>query len=189
MPPTHNIVAKGDSAASQNYWREQDIKCLDNVIPFMGPSVTLPNNKQILPTNQGLIPLSTQLSKSSRTATVLPQLKSSSLISLGQICDDSCTVLLNKEKLYALKDKNITYNFNKKDVLIEGTRNKVDNLWDIPITNDRYKKTIMENNYISPPLSGLNLTPTKQNTSSPSQRKAVIAVSYTNLTMTTKRIV
>ena len=37
-------------------------------------------------------------------ATALPALKSSSFISLGQLCDDNCIVFLNKNKVYAIKE-------------------------------------------------------------------------------------
>ena len=59
-----------------------------------------------------------------KKATVLPDLKSSSLISLGQLCDDNCKVLLDKKKLQVFKEN---------DVILEGIRNPKDGLWDIPI--------------------------------------------------------
>ena len=61
---------------------------------------------------------------------ILPQLKSASLISIGQLCDDNCDVHLNKTKLVAIK--------NDK-VILEGTGNYVDGLWDIPV----HKQTVM----------------------------------------------
>ena len=50
--PHHNyktIVAKADSAATNHYWRTEDLACLSNIKPYTGPSVTLPNNTQIAP--------------------------------------------------------------------------------------------------------------------------------------------
>ena len=99
VPPPH-ILVKGDSAASKHYWREEDEKCLENVTPYSGPSVILPDADTIAPTKRGIIPLSNKLSTAAQTTTVLPKLKSSSLISLGQICDDNGTVL-NKKKMIA----------------------------------------------------------------------------------------
>ena len=136
--PPPNIIAKGDSAASQNYWREEDEHCLQNIRPYSGPSVVLPDADTIAPTKKGSIPLSTKLSPSAQTTTILPQLKSSSLISLGQICDDDCTVILDKKNLVAIKDKNVNCTFENKDIIFKGYRNNIDRLWDIPISNDRY---------------------------------------------------
>ena len=76
-----SVVAKADSGASRNYWRKQDTKCLTNVQPFTGQPVTLPNKETIVPTQQGKIPLSSKISVSATKATVLPDLKSASLIS------------------------------------------------------------------------------------------------------------
>ena len=48
-----------------------------------------------------------------------------SLISLGQLCDDNCKVVLTKKKLYAYED-------NKK--VLEGNRiTSGDGLWDISV--------------------------------------------------------
>ena len=41
------IIAKGDSAATLHYRREQDIACLKDITSHSGPSVTLPNNEII----------------------------------------------------------------------------------------------------------------------------------------------
>jgi hypothetical protein len=55
---------------------------------------------------------------------ILPKLTSSNLISLGQLCDDDCEILLNKHEMKAMKN-------NK--VILKGYRNSKDGLWDIPI--------------------------------------------------------
>ena len=83
---------KGDSAASGHYIRQQDAACLNSIHPYQGPSVTLPDADTINPTHQGDLPLK-GLSPPGRKGTILPDLKSASLISLGQLCDDGCKVL------------------------------------------------------------------------------------------------
>ena len=70
---------------------------------------------------------------------ILPKLTSSSLISLGQLCDDNCAILLNKTKLLAIK---------KNKIILRGTRNPNDKLWDIPIQ----KQGLTQNNYKMPPI-------------------------------------
>ena len=101
------VQAKGDSAASHHYWREKDARCLSNIQRCHGTSVRLPNNEFIPSTQQGLLPLSTKLSTRARTVKILPQLNSASLISMGQLCDDDCRVVLTKEHLVAVKDNEI----------------------------------------------------------------------------------
>ena len=104
----NNIIwAKGDSAASKHYWREQDIECLNDIQSFNGPSVKLPNNAIINATSKGELPLPTILSKSARTANILPKLGSASLISLGQLCDDDCHINLTKKRMTAYKNDQI----------------------------------------------------------------------------------
>ena len=66
VPPKNSIIAKGDSAASKNYWREEDIRYLTNFQPYAGPSVTLPNANIIAPSHKGSIQLSKELSEEAR---------------------------------------------------------------------------------------------------------------------------
>ena len=68
---------------------------------------------------------------------ILTKLTSSSLISLGQLCNDDCEILLNKTTILAIK--------NKK-VILRGTRNPNDKLWDIPIQ----KREATNKNYTMP---------------------------------------
>ena len=132
-------MAKGDSAASSHYWRDQDKTVLNNIKNCIGPSVLLPNNELISSTSRGQLPLSSDLSNAAKTAMILPKLTSSSLISLGQLCDDDCAILLNKNTLLAIKNNKI---------ILKGTRNPHDKLWDIPIQ----KQSITPNNYATSPI-------------------------------------
>ena len=99
----------------------------------------LPNNESIASTKKGQLPLSPNLTKAAKTAQILPQLASSSLISLGQLCDDDCIVLLHKKVLLAIKNK---------EVILQGIRNPIDQLWDIPVS----KEIITEGNYPMPSI-------------------------------------
>ena len=84
------------------------------------------------------MPLSTKLSTHAQTAMILPHLKSTLLISIGQLCNDNCNVLLNKSCLIAIQNNKI---------ILEGIRNSYDNLWDIPV-----KKNISPQNYQIPAI-------------------------------------
>ena len=103
LPPSDkNIMVKGDSASRHHYWRQEDRKVLKNIQDSSRPSVLLPSGNLISSTQLGVLPLSSQLITNASTATILPNLKSASLISIGQLCDDSCEVYLNKSTLQAI---------------------------------------------------------------------------------------
>ena len=133
-------MAEGDSAASRHYIRPQDAGgLLDIAQPETPVEVTLHNLETLTSELEGKLPLDEQLlSAKARTATVLNGLGSASLISLGQLCNDGCTVVLTRTTLRVCK---------AGKVLIQGPRNWNDRLWDIELLQPRlhqpkYKPTI-----------------------------------------------
>ena len=94
IKPT-NTVLKADSGASKSFIRQQDEHILQNLNIKPGPIVALPDMSIFQATKSGSLPIP-GLSKSAATAHVLPGLKSTSLLSLGQLCDDGCDIHLNK---------------------------------------------------------------------------------------------
>ena len=117
-------MAKGNSAVSSHCWREEDAKVISKVKDIIGTSVLLPNKDTIDVMSQRQLPLSKSLLPYVKKAMILPGLKSASLTSIGQLSGDNCTLLLSKRKLLAIKERQI---------ILEGTRNYSDSLWDIPI--------------------------------------------------------
>ena len=105
----------------------------------MGPRVQQPDNTNIQATESSTLPLSVDLLGNAQKACILPNLKSASLIALGQLCDDDCKIVLSKEHLDVIKN-------NK--VILQGQRNWHDDLWDIPII----KTTLTRDNYHFPPV-------------------------------------
>ena len=97
---------------------------MTDIIKDPGPSVILPNGDTLSASSKGILPMSSKLSFQARTATILPLLNSASLILINQLCDDECNVYLNKKILIAVKDK---------EIILEGTINYTDGLWDIPV--------------------------------------------------------
>ena len=85
--------------------------------------VQLPNATCLKTTEQGNIPLSPELLESTTRTYVLPQLQTS-LISLGQLTDADCQILLDKNKLQ------VFHNFKR---ILLGHRNKTNGLWGIPL--------------------------------------------------------
>ena len=125
------IIAKGDSAATAHYFRLQDADVLENKTNIKGPTIKQPDNTDLTSEGSGTIPLSKHLSAEAQTAMIIPNLKSASLISIGQLCDDGCTAVMDKKDLAVVK---------KNTVILRGKKNKMDGLWDIPIENNHIKK-------------------------------------------------
>ena len=96
-----------------------------NVKPHQGPQVTLPNNETISSTKSGLLPFA-KLGPNARQVHIYDNLHSASLISVGRLCDDGCTVTFEKDYAHAIKDGQI---------ILKGYRNENDELWDVPLTN------------------------------------------------------
>ena len=95
---TRTIIVKADSGAMSTYWWEADKHCLSNINLITHQQVTLPNNIKVSSTEGRIINLSEKLSFIAQKVTIIPDLKISSLIALGQLADDNCTILLNKIK-------------------------------------------------------------------------------------------
>ena len=117
------ITAKADSGASCHCFKKSDENILENLQhDDNGPTLLLPNLQQITAKRKGSLPLN--LSRKATTTNIFDEkdLKNASLISLGQLCDDDCTVFLDKRKL-------LVYKNNKK--IIHGSRNYSDGLWDV----------------------------------------------------------
>jgi hypothetical protein len=89
-----------------------------------GPRVMSADGSQMKATLHGILPLSTALSDNAQSAFALNDLKTGTLISLSQLCDDDCIAVFNKYNVQIVKNDQI---------IITGKR--LDNgLWSIPIT-------------------------------------------------------
>ena len=136
LPRKKVIIAKSDSGATSHFIREEDAMCLTDIVDANGPDISLPDNSTLTATKKGILPLPAVLSTQARTASIVPGLNNSSLLSVPQLCDDGCDVLFRREKMYAVKDKK---------VVLSGTRNYRDRLWDVPLPYDYpVQKTVMQ---------------------------------------------
>ena len=140
--PKHSVVLKADSSASNHYFKLDDAAVLDNVQRISQPkNVQLPNSTNISVTHQGLLPLSNVLSDAAKTVHILPALTNYSLLSIGQLCNDNCWGLFNKKDLLLFKQTRL---------ILRGTRNLNDGLWDVLIpsttnsliTSSRYQSSL-----------------------------------------------
>ena len=92
-----NVLAKGDSGATHHYISPKHEHMLQSTIPSAATPVLLPNNNVVHTSTTGILPLSYNLSATAQAAHVIPELHSS-LVSLGQLADDGCSIVLNKHK-------------------------------------------------------------------------------------------
>ena len=120
-------VLKADSGATGHYLRSSEKTMLLNLkLHSTGPTVRLPNHEVMTPNQIGTLPIPT-LSPLACKAHVYPSLKSASLLSIGQLCDDDCSALFTKKELKI---------YNKSNTLIlSGCRNQTDGLWDVTLTS------------------------------------------------------
>jgi hypothetical protein len=121
--PPNTVLAKADSGASKNYFPLSYADVLLKVQPTDGPTVHLADDSTIKATKIGTLPLSNELSDKAKSTCVFDNLKTP-LLSLGQLCDDGCEIHLDSEKLTAFKNNKL---------ILNGTRNEQDGLWDVPI--------------------------------------------------------
>lgn len=124
VPNKPVCYVKADRAASQNYWRHKDSHVLTSVHTEVGPPVTLPNSSNINDDKVGYFPLGPHISSKGKKARILNALCSANIISLGQLADDGCITHLDKNNLIVEKHG---------QVVLTGTRNKTDGLYDVPI--------------------------------------------------------
>ena len=103
---THNRIsctAKGDSGASSHFWREEDAAILRNIHQGSEPLVKFPNSRTVDDDKVGYLPFEGTLSKRASKVCILSELKSASLISLGQLADDCCQTKILRDHLYIYK--------------------------------------------------------------------------------------
>ena len=119
------VISKADSGASQHYFKNEDVPVISNCTKTqVGPTVSLPDGTSMQATKTGNLELSPLLSKKATAVHVFKGIQNSSLLSIGQLCDDDCVAVLKKKDINIYKDDK---------VIISGTRNFYDGLWDVEI--------------------------------------------------------
>ena len=119
------VILKADTGASGNYIRLKDALILkDKKRTDIGPKVRLPDNSIITTNTEGHLPLK-NLPHSATHAHIFPDIKSASLLSIGQLCDSNCTAIFTKNDLTILNEE--------QHPVLNGVRNTVDGLWDVPL--------------------------------------------------------
>ena len=128
-----SVILKADSGATNHYFKVSDMKILQQIQKLKHKKfVELPDSTNINVTHQGLLPLPNILSDAAKTAQILPNLSNSSLLSIGQLCDDNCWGIFNKKDLLI---------FKKRKLILRGKRNPMDGLWDVHLKSSKPETT------------------------------------------------
>ena len=117
---TMNYTAIADTAATGHYIT-QECPVVDKRSTNYGVNVTLPDGNSINSTHTALLQLPSQLPINARTAHIFPDLKSGSLISIGQLCDHNCTAIFDATQVKI---------YYKDAIIMSGARSiNTNNLW------------------------------------------------------------
>ena len=126
VPPPLEDDSIADSGASSHYLHPKYKHKCTNIIPAStGPTVQIANGELAQGTIKVAIPLPSELILSDQTGHLLKNLKTGTLFSIGQFCDNDCTALFSKYHLSIFK--------NGK-AIIQGYRNTKNELWEISIS-------------------------------------------------------
>ena len=138
-------IAILDSGTSKNYMKVNTP--LYNVNPVNdGEHVVLPNGDRITSTHRGYLPI-TQLSQAARESDIFPGLTQSSLISIGQLCDDGCTVVFKQNWAYIYKDGKL---------IMRGKRNLRNGMYEVNIKHLEVNESLLSANTNIPDYAKIN---------------------------------
>jgi hypothetical protein len=108
VPPTNiqtDQTAIPDTGATGHYLdAAAEQLCIDVKHTDTGPSVQVANGNTIKTNKRVIIPLAPALSTTAKVGHIFDSLKSGSLISIGQLCDDDCVTLFSKYDLKIYKN-------------------------------------------------------------------------------------
>ena len=112
-----------DSAATNHYLQRNATPYCTEIKPTDGPIVSVANGNTITPILQAQLQLAPRLSKKGKNAYIFDDLKTGSLISIGQLCDDECIAIFSKYNVDIIKEGQI---------IITGLRT-ANGLWSMPL--------------------------------------------------------
>ena len=121
-PPSKSAVA--DSGTTDHFLTKSDgPACSNHLLAPLVPRVAAANCKVMKATHSVTVPLSSHLSPTASSGHVLECVTTSSLISIGKLCDDDYAALFTKYNVHIIKNGSI---------IIKGQRN-YNGLWNIPL--------------------------------------------------------
>jgi hypothetical protein len=118
-PTTTSVVA--DAGSTAHFF--QDLPVQNRRISSSPIAIRNPNGSTVHSTHEGEIHIP-GLPTSARTVHLVPDLKSHSLLSVGQLCDAGCVVSFTSETVIVRHEDTI---------ILQGERTPATNLWHVPI--------------------------------------------------------
>ena len=136
---TINVLAKLDSGATKHFLTKNDGNKLEIIKNLQSAqNVLLPDNLIVQLTKDGILPLNNSLRETTCEALIFPNITNSSLIFVGQLCDDKCLVLFTKNNFFVMKQNKIIHH---------GYHNKLDGLWNFNIPLKHTNQSSLQMNY------------------------------------------
>jgi len=97
-------------------YQKNDQDILRNVRPTAtGPTVRLPDNRQIKCTAIGNLPITTMSSRAKQSY-IMPDLHSSSLLSIGQLCDENYSAVFTKKHARSLTNTTTLHSLDNETI-------------------------------------------------------------------------
>ena len=104
QPNNNAINLKAESGASKHFVKTVNKKILLDIQKAHSTTVVLPDETNLRTEQKGTLPISNLLSKEAQQGHVLHGLSNSSLLSIGQLCDNKCIAIFDKRTLHVLKN-------------------------------------------------------------------------------------
>ena len=130
---------KADSGASKHFVTSRDKPILSHVSKSTSTAVVLPNRTALASNTVGTLNLHPNISAKASQAHILPGLTNSSLLSIGQLCDDGCIAIFHKLHLNIYKNAQL---------VLYGMRNFKDGLWDVKLPTHTPATNQLQNNQL-----------------------------------------
>ena len=101
------VYEKGDSGATTHFVFPEDACVLSNRDAQPGSLVTQLDGTIMRANGSGYLPLHCSISLRAKKAQILVELRSASLVELGLLCDNGCTIVLTDKDLVAIKNNSV----------------------------------------------------------------------------------
>ena len=128
---TKNLIA--DTGASENYI-DSNTPANNKIINNNPLQVKLPNGEVLHSTHTALLHLP-GIKEEATQAHIIPNLKNTSLLSIGQLCNNDYLAVFDKSAMKIYDDHNLRKILENYHPVLEGERNGSNGLWEVKIGN------------------------------------------------------
>jgi len=135
-----------DTGCSQHYVSS---KINNQSNPASPLSVRQPDGSYLHSNTSTTLPISNNLPLSATEARIIPSL-TTPLMSIGQLCDDSCTAIFLKNQAHILKGPQTDQwlcTMPSDETIITGDRDSIDGLWHAPLHLQQTNNSTLSNHY------------------------------------------